>query len=812
MSTRQFCIIHFLCFATILGAAQEGEKTVSTLISGFDSAKDIAAWKTAVKSVSTALNQRKAFIASGTGSFQVKFPSSANGGPRWPAVTLQGKALFPKDWNIYHELVCELFNPDKEKRNIYIIIKTGKGLSATQSFNLVPGWQTLRWKLPGAVIKEPVHTLEFFRNDPSEAATFYLDELRLETDLNTLIQTSSELKKQLQSPLLTARAKKAGLSKECASLQAALKTLSPGNNNSAVLKYAKSLLKLKNDTETFFRQLNTRQDKNAAAAFMRKFPKSPWGYGWIHSAAHVYRSGIPFQGYTGGIPAIRLARNETEAIQLVLRSRKTIKNVRISTGPLINKKNNATLPQSAVKIAPVGFVQPMPAPYPHEKIKWRPDPLLDNLKAFQLDPDVWQPIWLEIKTGRSTMPGTYHGTITVTGDNVPAINIPFAVTVWNFELPERLTMPAAFTYGGLDRHIYAKNNKEWTEFESWKTGQKSVDELSPGGKRLCNIELTTEDLLLAHRITPSNLYLSTRAHTVKEVRRWIEKGGGPFNIFYVQSVPSIKKGEPYPPGIRKWLLSVIDAAVQEFKKADLLQYAYIYAFDEMEENQFAAARDILTEVKKRWPDIPIVTTAFDPSYGKDSGLADLVDIWVPLAPKLEKEQKAIQEARQRGAKIWSYTCMYTPEANFLLEQPASAPRLLTGIMQYKYNSDGFLYYHTNYWQRSPVLKGGPLTNHTGRSAYQSFNGDGMLLYPGADGPLPTIRLKGIRDGLEDHEYFLLLERLEGLTAEERLERDKLLKIPETVVFSMREYDKTGDKLIDYRQKIGEFLDKHVHKK
>ncbi len=44
----------------------------------------------------------------------------------------------------------------------------------------------------------------------------------------------------------------------------------------------------------------------------------------------------------------------------------------------------------------------------------------------------------------------------------------------------------------------------------------------------------------------------------------------------------------------------------------------------------------------------------------------------------------------------------------------------------------------------------------------TYNGDGMLVYPGRvdeigfDGPAPSMRLKWLREGMEEHEYFRML--------------------------------------------------------
>ena len=43
--------------------------------------------------------------------------------------------------------------------------------------------------------------------------------------------------------------------------------------------------------------------------------------------------------------------------------------------------------------------------------------------------------------------------------------------------------------------------------------------------------------------------------------------------------------------------------------------------------------------------------------------------------------------------------------------------------------------------------------------FKQFNGEGVLFYPGTDagidGPVASMRLKSLRDGLEDYEYLVL---------------------------------------------------------
>lgn len=84
-------------------------------------------------------------------------------------------------------------------------------------------------------------------------------------------------------------------------------------------------------------------------------------------------------------------------------------------------------------------------------------------------------------------------------------------------------------------------------------------------------------------------------------------------------------------------------------------------------------------------------------------------------------------------------------------------RRLLGWLTYRYHSDGLLFWHVNLWPDRPPLN----TDDTFLTAWEAENslrmpGDGQLLYPGADGPLPSIRLANVRDGIEDYEWLMLL--------------------------------------------------------
>src|SRR4029079_10509875 len=87
------------------------------------------------------------------------------------------------------------------------------------------------------------------------------------------------------------------------------------------------------------------------------------------------------------------------------------------------------------------------------------------------------------------------------------------------------------------------------------------------------------------------------------------------------------------------------------------------------------------------------------------------------------------------------------------------------------------------------------------------NGDGTLVYPGrpkniggnTDIPIESIRLKLIRDGLEDYEYLNLLAR--------HADAAMVKKLVDTLVTNTYTFDKDPAKLSEVRRVIGEQLDK-----
>ena len=176
----------------------------------------------------------------------------------------------------------------------------------------------------------------------------------------------------------------------------------------------------------------------------------------------------------------------------------------------------------------------------------------------------------------------------------------------------------------------------------------------------------------------------------------------------------------------------------------------------MDDTKFAKFK---SEVVQSIRDIRNVLTA---SY--DEALDGHVQTFCPQVQcyNTEKERAVYGEQVER----WWYTCIYprAPYPTYHTEDTLLSARAL-GWMQARYDVTGQLYWATDVYAFSynsadniqfieDIYEGGA-------SRYPAVNGDGYLFYPGkkygVDGPIGSLRLEAIRDGLEEYELIYALK-------------------------------------------------------
>ena len=138
--------------------------------------------------------------------------------------------------------------------------------------------------------------------------------------------------------------------------------------------------------------------------------------------------------------------------------------------------------------------------------------------------------------------------------------------------------------------------------------------------------------------------------------------------------------------------------------------------------------------------------------------------------------------------------------SYMIDAPATYNRVMSW-MSYKYNIQGELYWGANYADYK--YSASPFDSSWEHQWFAGGNGDGSLTYPGRPDhiggsstvPIASLRLKQIRDGLEDLEYMYLLQDATG-------SRDAALAIVSSVVHATYQFEHSPEAFIRAREKLG----------
>jgi hypothetical protein len=500
--------------------------------------------------------------------------------------------------------------------------------------------------------------------------------------------------------------------------------------------------------------------------------------------------GFPFQGWIADHYDLNLAGNEHEGFQVVIMPDQVLNNAAVSVSSLQGQDGQGAF-NGNVEVWLVGYVDVADDPVPDLNIEyppylvdyhgWWPDPLLtfqQTCAYISIGDRV--PFWIDVSTRTDTVPGHYAGTITVTADGCVPVELPLNIHVWDFELPKYPSLPTAFScHLWMAKNLYGSQWSSEMRHKFW-------------------------DMQLAHRLSVTELY-DTKPEYREYIDYWVAGGANAFNLC------KINKNNVY---------SLTDL-VAGLQTDNLLDFAYVYGFDEVHSDKFPLMYEVFSTVHALYPGLRTMTTAYDRSFGKSDETAylrDVVDIWVPEVTVYNKQ--AAEELRAEGKDMWWYLAVGPrhPCANFMVEYSGIEPRLLLGAMSYKSKAGGFLYWSMANWlielNNTPITVG-PYTNWDPRTNWHQskqgwVSGDGSLFCAGPDGPIPTIRLENLRDGLEDYEYLNLLSQVVSLLkhchANQQQEQfineaKALLAVPDSVVGSVLSYTRDHEALYAYRQQV-----------
>ena len=434
------------------------------------------------------------------------------------------------------------------------------------------------------------------------------------------------------------------------------------------------------------------------------------------------------------------------------------------------------------------------------------------------------------------VPGTYHGSVTISADGLSDTVIPLVFRVRNYTLPAtaslKTTMPLSVADIDL-LHITTVGTKDssqrtelqlWSMYQTWllKNYRISADTGSSKGIRANYVTSTGITSVATYTQSP---YLNLPAGDPKVVAKPTMQNWY-WNPVSIDGTPGPSNG----------------ATAAQQRVAFQVMYEYIVAqgwnvappfYYLADEPNPSAYQTILTNAQNSKFGAPGILTLITAGPRRvvganglkiDPDLLPYIDIFVHAIGGCEDTSDAsgggiaaYDALQTAGKQFWTYvsntSTSYAGAPGWHIDTANGEYVRVTPWIAWFYNIKGLLYWETQVqWTQADPY-------NTPYQAQYGVNGDGILIYPGSTGiiggshgtPIPSIRLMELRNGLQDFEYFKLLKEkgsISFLTAQIA----RIIPVARSSNTAVRNWVKDADLMQDVRNKMADELErKQIYK-
>ncbi|HEV2195107.1 MAG TPA: immunoglobulin domain-containing protein [Candidatus Acidoferrum sp.] len=330
-----------------------------------------------------------------------------------------------------------------------------------------------------------------------------------------------------------------------------------------------------------------------------------------------------------------------------------------------------------------------------------------------------QPYWIDISVphGATNSPtGIYTGTISITTAQGNA-TIPVSLTVWNFELPMQPSELSLWTLWP------ANSGNTTTSLAQALMRNKVMGWYDVAG----NASFDISNMGLNRTGLDSYYYIGIQCN-------------GSYS-----SLPST---------------SQINSAAANFPSGLPLDF---YVADELNgcTGDYGPIRTLAANAHAANPSVKLGITL----NATDANLYGSIDHWILLDSM--QQWPALPFS---NGELWSYTSCnagYGNTPEWMVDYPPINERIQAGFLDWTQGATGILYYRADGWTNGNTIASWNNVDTTACGGGLGRPGDGIFLYP--PGPIassesaPGIRLKAIRDGIQDYEYAHTLNSLGQLS-------------------------------------------------
>jgi len=490
---------------------------------------------------------------------------------------------------------------------------------------------------------------------------------------------------------------------------------------------------------------------------------------WI--APSLHRVGMSDAAGSTQQASISAARGEYESFQIIVSGGSNgLANVNVTVSDL-EGPDGQVIPRRSLTLYREKYVY-VNKPSPNWKgsnqplgVGWYPDALIPftdpsserplsgaSLQAvpFDLKAGTNQPIWVDLLVPRTAKAGRYSGFYTVTSNQGTSTG-PISLTVWNFALPVAPALKSSFLF-------------------------------SRAGT------VAAQQELLRHRLSPMSTDPAHQASLIKDYGL-NTTNVGPYGGAY--SGHCVMSAAP-PAGQFRALASAQQSGLM----------LYNYSADEIGHctNLYPTIKQWALNMHQAGIKnlVSMSPTPALYSDGSETGRS-AVDIWVLLPLMYENAKQQVAQVLQKGDAVWSYNTLvqdaYSPK--WLIDFDPVNFRIQPGFINQSLNLSGLLYWRIDQWPTDPWNN----VNNSGTYSSANYPGEGMLVYPGQQvgiqGVVASMRLKWLRDGVDDYDYIQILKNLGR--------EDLAMKIARSVGPDWTHWTRDAAAIESSRQQLGEAI-------
>jgi len=508
---------------------------------------------------------------------------------------------------------------------------------------------------------------------------------------------------------------------------------------------------------------------------------------------------------------LSLARGEVEPIHLIISASRAMKDVSVRCKPLVRdgkrlegakfrvryaayvhirrttEKERAALPSPKVATF-VGVVEGG-----ERFLLWHKffgnrayslgeiEDVLFDADSIDIKPGRNQPVWITLSVPRDAPSGVYSGEIEIAEGGKTLCRVPLQVTVWSFRLPRVTTLRTWYQLWWFPpvRERWKDYYRDLAEHKVSGFGGMPVAPSVKVVEGKVVVDWKKYDEIASYLFDELGLKNAKLPHG--------KRGGGHTRVY---DFAGFKEGTPE---FEKAFYDYLVQAREHLSERGWLKNMDCYIFDEPDKERIEVIRRTAPIIRRAIPEIRIF-----PACARNTlSLIGILNAWCPPVtfyglPTGEFNYKRIERGRKNGEVFW----WYNQEDNFL-----GAPIIIYRALPWatwKEQVAGYFVWCINYWAtRERKLVAG---NSVGQA---------MVIYPGKEGAIDSLRWEMTREGLEDYDYLVALQqalRRRDIPEELRKRGEELLRRARGLLGDSRRLIGVNPrKLLEIRNGIGDLL-------